>query len=125
MFSIEKSIDEAQGITTLEFRGELSLKVTLDTLEEFYSQPTKHLIWDITRADIQTATTDDLKKIVSVTKSHAKSRPGGKTAILGNSDLQYALGRMYATFCEFERHPIEISVFRNLDSAMQWLQSPD
>jgi len=123
MSSIDISVDKTQELSTYVVKGKISFGEVFDALLAFYKHPTKHMIWDIREADISDARNDDLRKLVKTTKEVAHGRPYGKTAILGQTDLQFGLARMYATYGELEDHPVQISVFRSLESAMQWITS--
>ena len=123
MSSIDISVDNTLELSTYVVKGKISFEEIFDALLEFYSHPTKYLIWDIREADISNASNDDLRKLVKTTKEVARVRPSGKTAILGQTDLQFGLARMYATYGELEDHPVQISVFRSLEPAMKWITS--
>lgn len=123
MSTVSKTIDENLELTELSWNGKLSLDEIIQTLNEFYASPTRNLIWNISKADISTITNDDLKTVIAITKEPAHRRPDGKTAILGSTDLHFGMARVYATYCEFENHPISVSVFRNKDAAINWISN--
>lgn len=123
MSKIDCHLDHVLDLTTFVLSGETTPKELLDTLHTFYQQPTRYMLWDIRKAVLNQVNKDDLKNIILATKRFAESRVGGKTALVAETDLQFGLARMYSTFAELENHPIGISVFRDPQTAIDWIKS--
>jgi hypothetical protein len=121
MSDIKIEIDKARDLTIHIITGKTSPEEIISTLESFYNNPTKHLLWDFSQADVSGITGDDLKHILSVADKYANRRPQGKTAILATSDLPFGLGRQYSILGNLHESPVHIEPFRSYDMAIKWL----
>jgi hypothetical protein len=104
--------------------GEVTDKEMFDCEKEFYlSGPTKLQFWDMTKSKLTKVTVDGMRQFVARTSRLGKSRAGGRTAVLVQSQIQFGLGRMAEAFGDFESLPFEFRIFREREEAIRWLHS--
>ena len=48
---------------------------------------------------------------------------GRKGALLAPKDVDYGMARVFQVFSETESFPLEVEVFRDLNTAQKWLMS--
>ena len=124
MGNIKVSIDQNRQVTIHEVVGFITADEVISAFEEFASKsPTQYLLWDFSGAEVSSITSDGLRKIVSVGKTKAHLRPGGKTALLVSGDLEFGIARMYEMLAEVHDHPIRHRIFTAKEEAINWLLS--
>lgn len=118
--------DKGQDLTVHVVTGPVSEAEMYDALTKLYKQePTMHLLWDMSKAEVGHVTTDTLRRFVRKAAQMGERRQGGRTAIIAPQDLQYGLARMSEFFAEMESAPYNLRVFRSKEEALQWLKSDD
>ncbi len=124
MAQIKKKIVKEKDLTIIEVTGKITSNEIIEAIIDFYkSDFTLKLLWDLSKSDMSGITGDHLREILSVAKSYAHLREGGKTALFTTLPLGYGIARMYEILSDVNQHPIQNSVFRSLDKAMAWLES--
>ena len=82
---------------------------------------TKNVVWDLSIGRVEQLTSDDLRSIAELVRTHAHARVGGKTAIVAPHDLEYGMCRMLSTFAELIDIPFDTRTFRTLSEAAKWI----
>jgi len=124
MAQIRKEIVNNGSLTILSVVGKVTYTEVIGALNDFYNQNfTLNLLWDFSEADLQSATSEELQKIIAVAKGYAHLRLAGKTGVIMKNDLGFGLGRMYEILSEIKEHPIYHHIFRSKDEALAWLET--
>ena len=124
MNQVEIINEKEHDLTRIVFSGKITAAVILAALKKFYAfDVTQKILWDFSNCDPSALMAEDLTAFVETAKEYADLRMKGKSALVGNSDLQYGLGRMYSTLAEILKHPIPTPIFRTVDEALAWLDS--
>jgi hypothetical protein len=119
---ITKSLEAENDLTVFTvFETVNSDQILTQVIPFLTEEPTRLALWDFRAGSLSGIASNDLQSIVERGKQFADSRKGGRTAIVCSTDLDYGLGRMFQTFADIDRIPIEINIFRNLDDANEWL----
>jgi len=85
----------------------------------------RDVIWHVDTMDLTTATSYDVQLFVDRGAELSELRKGRKTAIVAKNDLHFGMMRMLAILAQ-GRFEVTLSVFRNVESAVQWLkESPN
>ncbi len=90
-------------------------------LDSFAGHVTKNVVWDLSMGSVEQLTSDDLRSIADLVRTHAHTRIGGKTAIVAPADLEYGMSRMLSTFAELIDVPFDTQAFRTLSEAAKWI----
>jgi len=91
-------------------------------LKQYYTQHvTKYVLWDLSAADLNLIRSNDLLKVIEVTKKHGHQRPEGRTAIYGSRDVTFAIGRQLSLLGTAYEQAFMIESFRNYEAALDWL----
>lgn len=120
---IHKRVDLQQQLTTFTLTGDIGdFRLVIDAINEFYKgDVTKLVLWDMTNADVNRISTQEVNKIADLPLYKAERRMGGKNAIVAPDQLAYGLSRIYETVVGLQNQPFETRVFRNLEDACAWL----
>ena len=109
-------------VTMRKVIGTLTYDDLLEALREFYAgNPTKHVVWDLSAAEMGKINFEDLEHIAEFVMRYLSMRAGGKTAIVAPDDLGYGLGRIVDSLAESKDAPIATHTFRNIDEAAKWI----
>jgi len=126
MANFDITINKALDLTTIRFSGKVLASEIIDAIQSFYqSEITSKVLWDFLEGDFSAMPSSDLTVIVDAAKSLSDMRPGGKSALVGSSDLLFGLARMYASLAEVMSHPIANRAFRSKEEALAWLNRQD
>ncbi len=119
---IKMSQKEAEALTEFHCSGELTIDEVKDAIEDFYrGTPTRNVIWELTAANISTIRAQDVRGVAIFAREAAHSRPGGKTALVGDKDTTFGISRMYQSFAELAGQESNIQIFRTRDEALAWV----
>ncbi len=122
MVNIKKTYDLNKNLTTFKITGQMMAGDLYDCLAQYFGgKVTLRTLWDITEAQIPSATVDEISDLAQYVRNMADARMGGKTAIISKDDLGYGMSRMLGTLYELEQVPFEIQVFRSLEDARAWI----
>jgi hypothetical protein len=110
-------------VTVKKVIGALTVDEWLRDVDDFYlgHHVTKHLVLDLSRGSLVHLTHDDIRIITDRVRMHAPARPGGKTAIVAPTDLEYGICRMFDIFVEMADVPLDRQTFRTLKEAAKWI----
>lgn len=102
---------------------------TLSDIIEFVSNNidswgSRQVFWDATLLDFQSIDSASIQSFVKKGAPFSEKRAGLKTAILVDSDFAYGMMRMFQIIAE-GRMKIEYGVFRDKESAIEWLRDED
>lgn len=81
------------------------------------------VIWQVDALDLAKTTSDDVKWFVDRGEEMTKARAGRKTAIVAKGDFNFGMMRMLASLAEGRFH-IAMAVFRDVPSAVHWIEEP-
>jgi hypothetical protein len=114
---------EKQGnLTTTTVSGVLDADGIVDTIRRFYDgEPTDLVLWDLSRAEFDELSSEDVHRIARTTTMYADRRPQGRTALVFSEDVGFGLGRMFGSLQEVSDSPVRHRSFRSLEEAMAWL----
>ena len=113
------------NLLIVSISGDLTTTEIISIIREYY--PTgnaKNVIWDLTNGSLHLISNNGYKEIASAAKQAVAngSRLGGKTAYVGNVDVEYGLMRMYTAIAEMTGVPIEYNVYKTLEKARSWIE---
>jgi hypothetical protein len=119
---IRISKDLSKELTLFTGTNELVANDMIEVIEKLYStEPTKFVIWDLTEANGNSFTTEDLDRIIEVAGKYSHKRIGGKTVIVASSVFVYGMSRMYQAKAEHSQVKIDYHVTRTMEEALEWL----
>ena len=122
MGSINAITDKTQNLTIVTATGQLTADDLINWVRHYYAgNVTRFILWDLTRANLSAISFEEVAAHAKSFNRLADSRPGGRSAFVFGSDLEYGLGRMCQALSEIENVPIEFQTFRDIDEARQWL----
>lgn len=122
MATIEVHVDSDRSLTIFTVRGEMTAEELLEKAGEFYvKKPTKLVLWDATQGSVRLITSSQFQTIARTMKRLLEKRSEGRTAFVGDLEVDYGLGRMYEALAKIESLPIEYRTFRSIQEARQWL----
>lgn len=81
----------------------------------------KNVIWNVDAINLADTTSQDIKWFIDCGEKISEIRMGQKTAIVAKNDFHFGMMRMLAMLAEGRFH-ITLSAFRNLESAMHWVE---
>jgi len=117
---VEKDID--RQLTIISVTGETTAEEITRTIVAHNShEVTKLILWDLTKAMIQSLTGNQVRDLAQTTQQFIERREGGKTAIVVPSDLGFGLARMYDIVQENTQVQVSHMTFRGKELALQWL----
>jgi hypothetical protein len=123
---IVNSIDHDKALTIHTVTGEPLFEEIIAAVKQFYeSKPTKNVLWDLRKASLVHVSYAELRKILDYVSPMAEKRAGGKTALVGTKDLEFAMSRTFKTFSEIGNLPFQVEAFRSIEEANQWLDEED
>jgi hypothetical protein len=121
--TVETIIDSEAGYITHEVTGVLTCKDIIDALSSRLTdsqyRPGMNVLWKSNKCEKISLSRKDIQNIADHVASNEALNMGYKVAIVGSSDLEYGLGRMYQSLAELSI--VEIKVFRSIDDAYQWI----
>jgi hypothetical protein len=121
--TIDSDRDPARDLTIFTVRGQLTFDEQMEILVEFYGgDPTANVLWDFRGIEGNRISSDELRKIIVFIKQHEHKRPGGKTAMVAGTDLDFGLSRMSDAYAETEKLPWKIRPFRSMEEALDWIE---
>lgn len=124
MAKIEVDINYDQDITIFKVTGELKAGELLNSTTDYNEgKVTRGVLVDFTDASWVGLSAEDLRKNTAAGSKH--SRPGGKSAFVFSSDIEFGVGRMVEAFATIEKFSSELRMFRSMDEAYKWLREED
>lgn len=104
--------------------GDLSADEAIAVIKKHYpSGIVKDVIWDLTLGTMQSIPMDGFKAVANASKdaSSNSSRQGSKTVFVTNNADEYSLFCKYTAIAEVTGVPVQFNVFRDIDSAKNWI----
>ena len=124
--SIIMNVDHGRELTIQKVIGEVFYEEIITALINYWEdQPTKNLLWDCTRANMNHLFYDEARRIIAYDIPRTNERSGGKTALVGSGDVEFGILRTLKTLRDFQNPPYQIGVFRSLEEANQWLDQEE
>ena len=121
----EKIVYEDRQITSITVTWNAGFSELMSVLKTFFDDNnTRHLLLDLRGTSLDTISHDHIRDLCQYAKCRANGhgRVNGKTALVGLSDIQYEIARIFKTYSEMVNSAIKISVFRTIEKAMSWLE---
>lgn len=122
---ITAKIDKPKDLTVYTVKGLLSFDNAMPVVKAFYdSDPTKHVIWDLTDTTEVQFASEEVEKIATFEPRINGKRALGKTAIVAQKDILFGLSRMFESHSNIANSPYPVMVFRSIELAYKWLDEP-
>ena len=98
----------------------VAIKFVGDHLIEWGEKP---VMWDFSSCSLAEVQVQEWKAVLPALRSSAEVRRGIRAALVSDSAFQFGMLRMMEIVGKIHDYPIELSCFRDRDSAAQWLLS--
>lgn len=122
MGQIQATRIDADRLTMIKASGKFEAQEMFDWLNNYYAgKVTKFILWDFAQADLSALKTEELRAFAAEARLRARSRKGGKTALVFSRDSNFGLGRLFEALAEMEAVPFEVRSFRSMKKARSWL----
>lgn len=116
---------ESKDLTLFTVTGALGFHESITAIRVFYSgTPTANVLLDLRLIEGKRMTTRELTEVIAFIPQYTKRRPGGKTAFVAISDLDFGLSRMLALYAQCYNLPWEVRAFRSMGEATDWMENP-
>jgi hypothetical protein len=120
MWTIKTGTDGSIVVNT--FEGKFDTDILLNYLKSnSFCWAKSSVIWDFSKADVSSTSTEDIITIVKKAKAISKMSKGVKTAIVTRSDRSYGLAEQFVILAKQAGFYIEFQAFRNYADAKKWL----
>ena len=121
---VNSKVNTELNIIVRTVTGELASDDVSQAISESLLDPdfkeNMHVIWDLTQADVNKISTEQLLYVVEYIRSKIDSRGANyKIAIVAEMDLSYGISKMFEGYGG--DLPVSIHVYRNIDEAYQWI----
>jgi hypothetical protein len=83
--------------------------------------PTRFVLWDFTEAQLDGLAANEVRALADSAAPRAAGRPGGRTALVFDSESAFGLGRIFDQLRTVRDAPVEYRSFRDRAAAMAWL----
>lgn len=120
MAKIYTDIDAQKNLTTITVTGLLTIDDITSAISNFYSNPTRLVLWDTNDAQLNELSAVDLEKatkMISRLKNHSSE---GKTAFVIERD-NFGLGVLFEGLTKIENLPRQYRSFTSREEAIRWL----
>ena len=88
MGNIKACVDQDKSLTVHEVSGKVTIEDIIEAMAAFYAhEPTRHLIWDFTQAEVIDLSSENLKKVLSLAIEMVDGKTEGKRAIVASRPL--------------------------------------
>ncbi len=123
---IDSAVSPDGRITTHDVVADSSAAEVLAAIDRFCDgTPTPLTLWDFTRTRSLRLSSEDIHAIAGRAKDLQDLKRGGRTAIVGNTDLAFGMARMYEAHAAVTGVKVPVKVFRDRASAEEWLLLAD
>ncbi|MBJ6724581.1 hypothetical protein [Geomesophilobacter sediminis] len=106
----------------LAVSGVVHVADVIAAIEKYYPLVTKHVIWDVTHADLNQAVPDEFRQVFPLVKRYRRPSPGARTAYVARREKDYALARMFSILVQLEEVSSDIQVFYTLKEAEEYIR---
>jgi hypothetical protein len=108
--------------TVFGVRGEATRAGFARVFQEFLSEPTPNVLWDMREYPLSRLAHHQLRSLVSqLMRSDLSRRPAGRSAFVCNSEADHVVMRILIAYAEANDYRIELAAFREIDEARRWL----
>ena len=116
--------DEAMNVVVVRTSGKMEMRdfpnLVDDIVVELQSRKSACLLADHSDSSATELETQDIKRMSGLAQRLSEVLRDRQFAVVLKEDVDYGLGRMWQTLTD-EDVPFEISVFRTVDKAQEWL----
>ena len=123
MADIERNVDRAADLTIRTVRGDVTAQELLDEIAAYVvaGPPTLFSLWDLTGANVDLLTSEDVRTIAQASVASFALRQGGRTAIVLSTPAGFGIGRMYGQLCDVRSGLVLNGTFQDRTEALAWL----
>ena len=122
MANIDLTLNGNNQLAIIKVTGEVTTDDIITGIQAHYGKGMATLVlWDFREATIVSITSEGFETIAHTTLSKINDREPGKTALVGDTNLNMGLGVMYRAIANMAGIPHEYKIFRDISDAMQWL----
>jgi hypothetical protein len=119
---ITTKLDKDRDLVEISAVGEITNEDMFACQALLYEhEPACLQLWDMSGADLSHATTQGLRRFVELAAKYGQARRGCRTAVLVESKLQYAFGRMSQLLGHVDDLPFSLKIFKDREEALAWL----
>ncbi len=116
------SIETKENCTIFKVTGEVTANdIILQASGYLTGEQTDTSIWDFTQTKRVRITTMEMHGIADSLKAVASDKKKRKVALVGSSNVNIGLGKIFAAFAQMANLPNHYKVFRSLALAEKWL----
>ena len=122
----EVRFDTTRGVVIVVPRGVVGTRHVTRLIDAYLDDPAfrpgSPILWDLRQADLTRLRVEEVNALRGEILARLERRGAGRTALVADDDLSYALGRMYEQIRSLADAPV--GVFRDRDAAFAWLADP-
>jgi hypothetical protein len=116
--------EPSRDLTVFTCEGDLSYIEIVEVIKRFYegtiAPRTKNVLWDARTANVASLTKYQLTLLSDMAVKYSILREGGKTVLVAAIDIIFDTARTFEA--ETMDAKWDITVFRDIDKAMKWLE---
>ena len=114
--------DPNKDLTIFKPTGLLEFEEVLFALKAFYDdEPTPNMLIDLSDLPTIQISSKEIQELAKFKPRFEGRRSRGKTAILATTDLHFGMARMFEAQSKIHGAPHTVMVFKDLVSAISWL----
>ncbi len=115
-------IDSSPRCLAISMEGPVVPREIIEVIRKEYPKiKTNMILWDFSRADINSVSVDDFRTIAQVVKECLPATHRGRTVYVGEESALYNLMCVYTAIAVMTGVPAEYSVFHTRKEAEEWL----
>jgi protein-arginine kinase len=128
--SITSCIDRVRNLTIFTVRGDITAEELQTAVKKFWesSTLTLNVLWDVREATFTHMKYKEMDEILFHVDSYTdrfEEIKSGKTAVVVNSDEQFAVLKQLSSHASIECLPIIPEVFKTMGEAMAWIDQTE
>ena len=120
MADFKTVIDKQKDLTSITVTGLLTIVDITSAISDYYSNPTRLVLWDTNDAQLNELSAVDLEKATKMISRLQNHSSEGKTAFVIERD-SFGLGVLFEGLTKIENLPREYRSFTSHEEAMRWL----
>jgi hypothetical protein len=118
-------VDESTGIVVVHVEGEPDVEEIKDAMSKIWQTPeyrsNLRVLWDVRTGNAANLSSETLRDIARFQRDKRPELPQSRVAILVAREVDFGLMRMLGAF--LPEGPLQENVFRDAETAWQWLTS--
>ncbi len=123
---IDSAVSSDGRLTTHDVVDRSSAEEMLAAIDRFCAgSPTRLTLWDFTRTTSLRLSPEQIRQLAERARELESLRAGGRTAIVGASDIAFGMARMYEAHAAASGVRVPVRVFRDRAAAEEWLNLDD